>query len=440
MLLATLLGPGPGCGAFYRYHHDSPRFSLHTDLAQDFLDETAPQVERMLEGLSRLFDLDPQRLSKPTIVFKGKAADLDVIDHSYSPTLLGYYIPFWSYIAVDTSTAWTRETSMLHQILLHEIAHHCIVTRYPEASRACWLNEGLAGNLEMTLFDAERFETVLLNPLLLTIARQAVLVDARRGDLQGLVGLSWRAFHNDPHKEIEYAISWSVVYFFLTERLADRGPLAARIAALVELSPDAIVAAEPAWRRFLTQFDLTSRLIALARTAQPDAGDWLTGRWAIQQLGSLRFLDDARAGECLVELQDSPRSTVSAHASLAFLRFLARGPAENVPTAVVDRGREQIQRILLDPQEPALLRAVLAGGTEGLPRTDRRWMPALIQLLDDPSSEVRTAAARALGTSLTKPTILNPSFWRDGEPTARRQEFHEWKAYWASYRESSSRP
>ena len=104
---------------------------------------------------------------------------LAVVDASYSPSVLGYYVPLLNYICIDTSPHWARSETMLQQILLHEVAHHFVVTEYPAASRQCWLNEGLAGNLEMSLFEGARFEYPLLNPPLFQLA-QASLYEAEK--------------------------------------------------------------------------------------------------------------------------------------------------------------------------------------------------------------------------------------------------------------------
>ncbi len=123
-LLATL---GSGCslaGLVYQRAYRSDRFVIYTDHDKDFLARVGPQVEEIYRGYEDFFQISPRRLGRTSIFLRGDTRDRDVVDLAYSPNLLGYYVPFFNMISVDTKPAWTREKVMLEQILLHEIAHH----------------------------------------------------------------------------------------------------------------------------------------------------------------------------------------------------------------------------------------------------------------------------------------------------------------------------
>jgi hypothetical protein len=434
LLLAFLPLIGSGCTMFYRYQVKGREFVIFSDLDKDFLKEIAPAVEEIYGGYERLFDMGPAELGRTSIILKGQATDQQVVDLAYSPSLLGYYIPFLNLISIDTKPAWTREQAMLKQILLHEIAHHFIVTQFPAASKECWLNEGLAGNLEVSLFENGRFEYPLLNPILMGIVRHAVMVNPQVGSLKKLVGLSWSEFHNDNDKELDYALAWGLVYYLLQNRFPPDMPLGEKIRNLYRMDRDLIVSFEPEWLDFLRRFDLTGRLIDLARASPETPLGRLTPRWAARQMGILKFLDDARSAPALAGLLDAPDSALRVQSTLAFVRVLARAPAASAVSAPLKLGRETVTSLLLDDAQPAGMREVLAMGLGDILHADPNWIPVLIQLLEAPQGAVRAAAARGLSSGSMKPTIVNPSFWQKGDLSARAAEVTEWQAWWSSHR------
>jgi hypothetical protein len=431
LLLAALSLSVSGCGLFYRNRYRDERFVVFSDLNPAFVNRIGPDVKEMYRGYQQLFDLSGDRLGRTAIILKGDIRDQEVLDMAYSPSLLGYYIPFLNLISVDTKPAWTREPVMLRQILLHEIAHHFIVTQYPPASRECWLNEGLAGNLEVTLFENGRFEYPLLNPLLLGIARHSVMIDPSAGDLRKLLFLGWSEFHGDNQKELDYALSWSVVYFMLEHYFPQEVPLGERIAQLYRFDRELLAGMQDRWVDFLQRFDLAGTLVEMTRADPAASRGQLTPRWAARQLGALKFLDSSRTVPALVELLDSKDPVLRVEASLAFLKILGREPDPNRAQVAAARGRETIMARLLDQGQPAVMRQALTSEVGEILRSDPRWVPILIRLLEAQEGEVRAAAAHGLSASLMKPTIVNPAFWRDGGSSARAREVEEWRSWWA---------
>ena len=95
-------------------------------------------------------------------------------------------------------------------MLLHEIAHHFLVNELPGISGKCWLNEGLAGNLEVGVIEKDRAEFPLLNPVLLKIAQREITENKNRPLLAELMQSDWKDFHNEETREMNYALSWSL--------------------------------------------------------------------------------------------------------------------------------------------------------------------------------------------------------------------------------------
>jgi hypothetical protein len=418
-------------GLFYKEKYRSERFVIYTDHDRGFVERVGPKVEEIYRGYEDIFGIPAERLGRTSIFLEGDRRDEEVVDLGYSPSLLGYYIPFLNMISVDTRLPWTREKVMLDQILLHEVSHHFILTQFPRAGKECWLNEGLAGNLEMTLFEGSRFEYPLLNPILLGISRRAVLAGDSRVELRRLLALGWGDFHDGDAKDLNYALSWSLVYFLLDRVLQPGVSLGERIRTLYRIDRSWIAAQESRFLDFLRDFDLTEALVALAHPRPGSALGKLTPLWAVDQLGTLRFLDEGRALCVLESLLDAPEAALADRARIAFLHALARSVDGAHRPSSSERGRDRVAAILLDPSQPLAQRMALTSALTDLPRVDPRWVPVLIRLLEAPEGEVRAEAARGLGASYMKPTIVNPAFWRHGDPSLRKAEVDEWRAWWA---------
>jgi hypothetical protein len=264
--------------------------------------------------------------------------------------------------------------------------------------------------------------------------------------------MGWRGFHEEGTKEVHYALAWSVVYFLLTEYLDADLPLRTRVRQLYETDPEEICRLEGRWKAFVISLHLTEKLEELAGL-RPGANDKdedsggdgeatastkLTACWAIDQLGTQRYLDRRRALRALergFELEDPEARR---HAYLAFARLSADLSATSSRAdltdirGVMERGADRIDRVIADPDSPPELRQQLvATVARNLPR-QQRWLPVFIRLLDAPESEIRVEAARGLGRALVKRTVINPSFWRAGSPSERRKEIDEWEDWWSS--------
>ncbi|MBI4603619.1 MAG: hypothetical protein HY721_16830 [Planctomycetes bacterium] len=425
-----------GCGLLYDNSFRTGSFTLYSDRSPEFLERTGKRVQRMYEGFGDLFGLERRRLGRTTIVLEGD--DSGVIDLGYCPSILGYYVPLFNYICVDTATASTQDAEMLDQVLLHEVSHHFIVTEHPPASSEPWLNEGLAGALEVTVFDEERFEHPLLNPVLFLLAQRAAYGEDRPA-LAKLLAMSWGEFHAPERKERNYALAWSVAYFLLERRLPREWPLGERIEALYDLDRGVIAALEPEWIAFLRGFDLAGKLLAMASAGEEDRR--LTALWAVRQLGAVRVLDELRVLEGLARLFDDPDLEKRSRAYPSFVRKLESAQHSYfLADLAVQAGLARVAAVLDDPEQPARLKEAVAGALETATWTRDRWLPGLVALLDGGDAELRAAAARTLSRFDLKPTVVNPGFWKTASFVARQREVEEWREWIEAQRPAREEP
>jgi len=418
--------PAVGCGLFYENSYEGSAYTLYSDRSEAFLSRVGKKVTRIYTGYQELFEVPQDSLGTTTIILEGD--DSDVLDYGYSPSVLGYYVPLLNYISIDTTPVCTQSEEMLEQVLLHEIGHHFIVTEHPAASQECWLNEGLAGALEVTVFDDNTFEYTLLNPVLFQVAQSVAYEPKNRLDLKKILAMSWGDFHDPERKERNYALAWSIVYFLLDRHLPGDLPLGKRIEALYNLDRDAISLLQPQWIFFLRSFDLTGHLVELAVDSSPEKH--LKSLWAIRQLGTVRSLDELRMVTALVDLFDDPDPLKRALAYFSFLQKVEKLTHSYFSSEEhVRQGVDHIGDILGDPSEPTTLREALASALGASFNTRRQWLPRLVHLLDGGEGELRAAAARTLSLIGDKPTIVNPDFWRHAPDAERHREVAEWKAW-----------
>lgn len=355
-LVACALSLGlSGCGLFYDNSYEGTRFNIYSDRNAEFVESVGHKVELMYDGYEVLFDLTPEALGKTTIVLDGQdeEPEEDVV-----PEVLGYYVPLLNYICVDTGTRWNRSEEMLQQVLLHEVAHHFIVTEYSAASHKCWLNEGLAGNLEVTLFDEDHFEYPLINPALFALAQRAAFDPTRKDPLGDLVAMSWSGFHKSAAKEENYALSWSLVYWLLQHHLPADLSLGERFELIYRMKPEELEPLQPQWLRFLRGFDLTRKLLTMASNPAPEQR--LTARWAVRQLTRTAPSDSLRVLTGLVRLFESRDHEIRLLSYFAFLETLERNPHSLfLRHDAVRKGLRHIGRVLEDSGQPLALRSSL---------------------------------------------------------------------------------
>jgi hypothetical protein len=114
------------CQLAYKNSLSRDGFVVYSNDGQDFLEETGSRIENIYTSLAKMFDV-PRPFPWTTRIFlEGQSEDL--LDYSYAPDLLGYYVPFLQVIHIDTRATTTNHSSNLDQVLLHEISHHFLVS------------------------------------------------------------------------------------------------------------------------------------------------------------------------------------------------------------------------------------------------------------------------------------------------------------------------
>lgn len=423
-----LLTPGmSSCAFFYDNHHVRPGFAVHSDRDSEFVADVGEKVERIIDAYTIEFGLPREQLGYLTIVLQG--TDTNVIDYTHTPEVLGYYVPIFNFISVDTTDGWPHSDELLDQILMHEIAHHFIVTQYSAASRECWLNEGVAGVMEMTLENGSHFEFPLFNPTLYQLARHVAYTDPEVLDVQALLQKTWTEFHTVGSKEAHYALSWSLVYFILVHYLPADQPFAERVKQLYSMDRAEIVAQESEWIDFLRQYEVESFLLKLATSTAPDST--LTAYWAIRQLGRIRTPNDLRALRGLRDFFDDDDPFKRYVAYEAFLQRLERSRFSFVRrTAWIHETLQEIGEMILSTGEPVPARRQLLRSLGDCVVLQMDWIPVLIQALDSTDGSLRETAAQSLVRLSNKPTVTNPRFWREASSAKRAVEVDEWKLWW----------
>lgn len=418
-----------GCGLLYPTSRRGESWVIYSDRGGEFLDEIQSTVGDVYAAYRPLFQLESRDLGRTRICLDGRPDD--VIDHSRTPDLLGYYLPWFNIIHVDIESARSREPGAIRTVLFHEISHHFLNIRYGGIASRCWLNEGLASALECTTTDGRRSEYPLFNPILAQIAQRALLIDRSSPSIAELTQLEWSGFHESEEKVDHYALSWSLVYFVLAEHLSPDLPLRERIDRLVDLEPRELVALEGDWHRFLTDLDVTGALLDLAEDRRPTRR--LTALWATDWLGSQSSVRGSRVLRALARLIDRDDAELAERAGRAFLRAVVRSPRPDAATrAIVERAFGELRdRVATEGLAPARRSALLDELTTWIPERGA-WIEILIRLLEADSAEVRAASARALARIAPKPTITNPHFWFSAPRSLREREVEEWREWVAS--------
>ena len=415
-----------GCGLAYKNRLSRDGFIVYTNDGQGFLEKTGDQIETIYDSLAEVFEI-PKPFPWTTRIFLDGQAE-GVLDYSYNPDLLGYYVPFLQMIRIDSRAAASNLVSDLDQVLLHEIAHHFLVNELPGISGKCWLNEGLAGNIEVGVIEKDRAEFPLLNPVLLKIAQREITENENRPLLTDLLQSDWTDFHNEETREMNYALSWSIVYHLLTREFPAALSLKDRINRIHFMDKTEISALESGWRKNILGLDLVAELSRLARLAVPEKK--MTSAWAIKELCKVRGADVRRSLETLVKLFEAPCPQTREEAYISFLRLLSSNPqAPFLEPEQTAKALTRLQAIIADSEASPLLRARLVANLKRHRTLRNDWIPLLVDTLEDSRPIVRAAAASALSKMASKPTIVSPAFWTSAPTSKRNEEVSEWKRW-----------
>jgi len=336
----------------------------------------------------------------------------------------GFYLPILDLIQLSPRRPRGEEDDLT--VILHEMAHHFLISAFPDTSSAYWLNEGLACCLEISFFDPDgSLRTPLFNQALHQHARRLLRRDGRKtfeNRVSELIDASWFEFHNDDAENSNYAYSWSF-YWHLLESF--EGTLESRILQIVDMTPEELRSKIPGMiDRLRGRTD--DQLAQLAR--DPALRGWTLERWAeLPFADGRRFLEPLQAE---IAPENSP-SELSWSRATRLVNSRVRGLSRSQRRDL----HRKIARELGSIDTPVSIRITIAEalGTDG----SRSWsyIEPLIDGLENANGEFRASCARALARlSRQKPTIVNPSFWQTAPPEIRAQEIDEWRNWFSRRR------
>ena len=413
-LLATLALTG--CTNLYRHQVGNQNYTLYGNQDRPHLEKTGEYIERVIEAYRTIFRRRCSDVPAPWVIYEENELSERRI-YTGEPRQEGYYLPFLGLIHLSPHEVGedrlARET-----VILHEMAHHFLVCAYPASRRLYWFNEGVACALEVSFFDERgRLVTPLYHLTLHRRARNALrtLGPAAFGRrVSELVDGSWFHFHQKGGKSLHYAMSWALVYSLLVEL---EGDLEARVAAILDLDPEALQRAIDRLPRFLER-EPDAILDELAD--DPGQRSWALRAWVqLPRPDGQRLLPHLLRS---VERGPGPLRTEGIGLLTRALNLRIRG----VGAPDLRRLRARIVRSLrhgTHDERLAVMRHLRASGRHPA------FLRPLVSQLDDSSAEVRVSAAQALSRLSAHPTITRPTFWREASAPRRAREIEEWKRW-----------
>jgi hypothetical protein len=409
-----------GCSLFYEHHLEYDEFSLYGDQSRATLERTGDTIERVFAAYRELFPSLSKRVHGARVLY---AEDSLSQERIFTGELRqeGFYLP--AFDLIHLSPRRPRGDADDLSVILHEMAHHFLISGYPSTSSRYWLNEGLACCLEVSFFDDDgRLRTPYFHSTLYGQARRLLREEgeeAFRRELDQLLEASWFRFHHSDDKNRNYALSWGLFWQILEER---EGSLDERVREIVALDAAEVRAAVDAL--IVSLEEGADR--HLARLAEdPALRGWCLDRWA-----ELPFADGRRF---LGLLQDEIGSEPSPR-SWARAARLANGQVRGLERSERRALHEQVATALAR-DENGEVRLAIAEALAEEGSTVWAYITPLIDGLEDPDWRIRAASARALARlSRQKPTVVNPGFWRDAHESERAAEVEEWRRWMHRYR------
>ena len=275
-LLYTLCLWLTGCGLLYKNKFEGPGVKIYSNQDVQFVQDVGHKSLRICHEYQRLFNLSSKDIGTIRIILSGNSQSKD-----QSESTLGFYMGEFNYINIGTNVENVRKEPLLSEVLLHEIAHHFLITDYPDIVNKAWLNEGLAGVFEVTQFEDWNFEYPLFNPVLYEIVRSK----NRDGAFKAILTLDWSDFHRQGTKEDNYAVAWSIAYYMIQNAFDRSLPLGDRIKMLYCLDNDELIKYEKEWQSYLRLFNEDKFLMDYAIDSMHYP---LTASWAVREIARLR--------------------------------------------------------------------------------------------------------------------------------------------------------
>lgn len=219
-----------GCSVFYENKHATDRVAVYSDRNIEYTKKVCHQAETAYFLYTQLFDFDPGFVK---IYLSGRDDKAQELKENEP---IGYYVKYFRTIRISSDLTTVSTDEGMYIVLFHELAHHFILQKY--GSIPCWKNEGLACVFEQTrvqpIGDLDVAVVPCLdNPLLKKIAKKAIINGYNVADV---IDYNWLEFHGRQHKMYNYAISYMICHYFLTQAFTEHIDLTQKIDLLSLIS------------------------------------------------------------------------------------------------------------------------------------------------------------------------------------------------------------
>lgn len=271
LFILALLCCLTGCSLLYERTHEGLGFTIYSDQPEKVTNTVGQHIRLIRHAYQTLFNLSNHELPHLRLFLKGNGLDQERLEPGGT---LGCYLKFFDWIIVNGQ--YPDVMDQIETVLLHELAHFFATTDYSEISERCWLNEGLAGVLECTLYERWHFEYMLFNPFLFESLCQHEWITIE--NFEKTLKADWEQFNRPGDKSRHYAIAWSIAYYLLSSHLNQTKPLGERIKILYSLEEEEILKLAHAWKLYFTDYDSDKWLAELAKDPSPQRR--LLRRWA----------------------------------------------------------------------------------------------------------------------------------------------------------------
>ena len=422
-LCALLLAVLPGCSLFYSHTLDYDDFSLHGNQEKQSLRRTGDTIQDVVTTYRELFPHIEEKVHGARILYEEDELSRERI---YTGDLRqeGFYLPMFDLIHLSPRRPRGAVDDL--SVILHEMAHHFLISAHPKTSSQYWMNEGLACCLEVSFFDEHgQLHTPLFHASLYTQARRILRrqgAERFRAELSALVGANWFQFHRSDGRNHNYAYSWSLYWSLLRDQ---PGTLEERIHAIIEMTPEEVRSA------------IDGVIVALREPADRHlheiSRDPAMRGWALERFAELPVAQAVWFRAALAEEIDAANDpTPESYARVTrLINGRIRGIGRRDRTAI----HRRIAGTLGDARQPIEVRRAIAGALADEGSRSWSYIDPLIDALEDDDPELRALGARALARlSRQKPTVVNPGFWRDAPEPLRAAEVAEWRTWYRERR------
>ncbi len=410
----------PGCSLFYRHHLEYDDFSLYGNQSKPTLERTGDTIQRTFDAYREIFPSLRDRVGGARVLYEEDALSQERI---FTGELRqeGFYLPALDLIHL--SPRRPRGDADDLAVILHEMAHHFLISGYPRTSSRYWLNEGLACSLEVSYFDPEgRLVSPMFHLGLFTQARRLLRENGEedfRQEVESLLDASWFRFHHSDEKNHHYAYSWCLFWQLFRTR---EGSIDERVRQIVSLSPEELRTGIDELVSVLASG--ADRHLAEIAKNDPTLRGWCLDRWVeLPWPNASLFLEPL-----LAEL--APESGISPETWARAAR-LANSSGRGMRRGERLRLNERVAKTLADPNESVEVRLAIAEAISEEGSRYQVYIGPLIEALEDSDGKIRASSAKALARlSRQKPTVVNPGFWQNAPEPARAAEVDEWRRWW----------